>query len=94
MFTGEEKLDTIKFLLERQSENGSWCDDVSSTGEVFATAFAVLTLLLWPSSQTTAAARQGIGWLIRRQDNDGSWPSVPILQVPPSDISDASKVAD
>lgn len=63
-------------MISRQRDDGA-------TGNAFETAFAVLTLLLDADAVSAAAAERGVMHLLARQDVDGSWPSEPILRIPP-----------
>jgi squalene-hopene/tetraprenyl-beta-curcumene cyclase len=79
----EEMKKTIQFLLSNQQGDGGWNDNFSKTSEVFGTAFIILSLLLYPNSETLSASKRGIYWLINQQNSDGSWPSAPILKITP-----------
>ncbi len=73
----------LQFLLSQQQQDGGWNDSNGGDSEVFATAFIVLSLLLFPDHQTLKGAEQGIAWLLQQQNFDGSWLSQPILRIPP-----------
>jgi squalene-hopene/tetraprenyl-beta-curcumene cyclase len=83
-----ERAKTIAYLLTVQLKDGSWNDSSGTKGEVFATAFTILALLLSPGRETLTSAKRGIDWLIRHQLEDGSWPSFPILRIPPAKVTD------
>lgn len=74
---------TVEFLLSNQQKEGGWNDSFSMDSEVFGTAFVILSLLLYPNRKTLSASKKGIYWLVNQQNLDGSWPTAPILKIPP-----------
>jgi hypothetical protein len=86
-------LATINYVLDHQLEDGSWSDENEPKGGVFATSFCTLTALLSPTIETLGAARRGVEWLTKAQNRDGSWPSIPMLQIPPTNVADSSTIA-
>ena len=83
---------TVNFILDHQLEDGSWSDENDPVGGVFATSFCALTTLLSPTAETLGAARRGVEWLMKAQNRDGSWPSIPMLQIPPANVADSSSI--
>jgi hypothetical protein len=77
----QEMKKTIQFLLSNQQGDGGWNDSFGKGSEVFGTAFIILSLLLYPNSETLSASKKGIYWLINQQNRDGSWPTAPILKI-------------
>ena len=74
-------------LLNRQRSDGSWSSPgVGHKSCVFETAFALLCLgflhCIECSAIFKAAAERGVKWLLQMQNEDGSWPSSPILSIP------------
>jgi squalene cyclase len=88
----QEANQTSRFLLLEQQENGGWSDGSSKESETFATSFALLSLLLFPSAETLAAAQKGTAWLLQYQCHDGGWPTVPILRIPPPMVNSPENV--
>lgn len=80
-------------LLARQRPDGGWSDGPAPGGGAFATAHAVLTLLLDPTRTTGAAAARGVQWLLGHQRRDGSWRALPILRIPPPMVRDPGQLA-
>lgn len=72
-------------LLACQRADGAWAPE-DGTSEAFATAFTVLALLLRPRRETLVVAKRGVAWLLERQREDGSWPTAPILRIPPPNV--------
>jgi len=83
-----------RFLLSRQQEDGSWSDGPGEESGVFSTAFILLSLLLFPDEEILKAAERGISWLLQCQNSDGSWPTVPILRIPPPMIKEPESVEE
>lgn len=76
-------------LLARQSEDGGFGDDDPGGGpHAFATAMALTALLTRPDPACDDAIEAAAAWLLARQDEeDGHWPSAPILRIPPPMVS-------
>jgi squalene-hopene/tetraprenyl-beta-curcumene cyclase len=72
----------LDHVIADQRADGGWTDRPLPNGDVFATAFSLLTLLLVPDERSWEAARRGIAFLLGAQDSDGGWPSAPILRIP------------
>lgn len=83
---------SVRSILRAQHDDGSWSDTADEGGEAFATAFAILSLLLFPQPATVEAAVAGLHWLAREQRYDGSWPVVPVLRLPPPQVHDPAAV--
>lgn len=83
---------TIQFLLSKQLEDGGWNDSFGEDSEVFGTAYVILSLLLYPNNETLSASKKGIYWLINKQNCDGSWPTSPILRIPPPMVKDPNTI--
>jgi squalene cyclase len=73
---------TLRYILAQQHEDGGWVDSPADDSEVFATAFCLMSLLLFPERDAMPAAARGAGYLLRQQQADGSWPTAPILRIP------------
>lgn len=90
--------DTIQFLLSSQRPDSGWNNSLNNStepsydSEVFETAFMILSLLLYPTKETLSSAERAINWLIDQQDKNGSWPTVPILKIPPPVIIDPNTI--
>jgi squalene cyclase len=83
-FINEEEIHkTIEFLLSSQQKDGGWNDSFEKKSEIFGTAFTILCLLLYINNETLASIKKGISWILSKQNSDGSWPTVPILKIPP-----------
>ncbi len=81
--TKEEVAKTLRTIMTNQQKDGGWNDSSCKVSEVFETAFMILSLLLLQTTKTISSAKGGIVWLIDHQDNDGGWPTTPILKIPP-----------
>ncbi|HWQ20825.1 MAG TPA: prenyltransferase/squalene oxidase repeat-containing protein, partial [Methanotrichaceae archaeon] len=79
-------------ILSDQRDDGSWNDWAGDDGEVFGTAHAVSSLLLLQSNRALQSAERGIKWLVRHQKDDGSFPTDPILKIPPPMVKDPAAV--
>lgn len=66
-------------LADCQGPDGSW------QGQPFETAFALLALTVDAADQpdTPDVGERAAAWLLRAQNADGSWPSQPMLRIPP-----------
>jgi squalene cyclase len=82
----------LLFLSSSQKQDGGWNDSCGDESEVFATAFVILTLLLYPMDITISHLKKGIYWLLCVQNADGSWPVRPILKIPPPLISNPDTI--
>jgi squalene cyclase len=69
-------------VIADQRTDGGWTDRSLPNGDVFATAFSLLTLLLVPDEPSWTAAGRGVAFLLGAQEADGGWPSTPILRIP------------
>jgi squalene cyclase len=78
----ESAQDTIRRLLAEQRADGGWNDSGGDSSEVFATAFCMLSLLLFPEFGTLDSAAKAAAWLLEQQEAGGRWPAAPILRVP------------
>lgn len=83
----------IRSLMDTQYKDGSWADSDGSEGEAFATAFSMLSLMLYPDTVAKAASASA-AWLMERQRADGSWPVVPTLRLPPPGLQEPSTFSD
>jgi len=92
--TEEEISYPLQVLLGNQHKDGGWNDSFGEISEVFGTAFVVLSLLLCPRLKTLESARNGALWLINQQNKDGSWPTTPILKIPPPMLKDTNLVKE
>jgi squalene cyclase len=79
--------EAITFLLSCQNEDGGWAS-CEGDSEAFETAFSVLSVMLAPTMPTMDPVCRSISWLLDTQSDDGSWPSVPTLRIPPPMIRD------
>jgi len=74
--------------------DGAWGDGYGGLGGAFYTALAVSTLLLEAGcgvrlaseSRFAPLARRGLECLLEMQDQDGGWPSVPMLLTPVPEV--------
>jgi squalene cyclase len=85
---------TADALVSNQSEDGGWNYSFSEKSEVFQTAFVILSLLLYPDRRSIPAIKRGIKWLVQQQNEDGSWPSAPILRIPPPMVKNPQNIKD
>lgn len=80
-------------LLDVQQADGGWTDHEGGPSETFATALLTQALLLvWPV-RGWDAVRRAAAWLVAAQEEDGGWPSIPILQIPPPPEHDPARYA-
>ena len=77
-----ELMESINYLLSQQFNDGGWDDTNECRSTVFATSFAILTLLLRPTTQVIQALTKSTCWLMNEQNHNGSWPPSPILRIP------------
>jgi squalene cyclase len=68
-------------LLSDQGDDGGWKS--GSESEVFGTAFAILSLLLLQNDRALSSVERGVQWLVGQQMSDGSFPTAPMLKIPP-----------
>lgn len=73
---------SVAQLSCEQREDGGWAGDPGGDSEVFATAFNLLSLFLFPEVGTLERAQRGIVWLLEQQTPEGTWRSAPILHIP------------
>jgi squalene-hopene/tetraprenyl-beta-curcumene cyclase len=69
-------------LVRVRHAGGGWGNTEGSESAPFHTALALSTLLLDPDDRHAGAVHEGLWWLLRTQEWDGGWSSVPILRVP------------
>lgn len=83
--TAQERREVAQHLLTLQRPDGSWSnrENLQQSGIAFETAFVILALLLSPGPEVLKAAEKAVKWLIACQNEDGSWPTAPILRIPP-----------
>ena len=71
----------LRFLLDTQNEDGGWGFHTGSTSRAEPTAWAVVALVEWASTQAHKdAASRAFHFLDSAQLPDGSWPSSPALR--------------
>lgn len=71
----------LRFLLDAQNEDGGWGFHKVSTSRAEPTAWAVVALVEWASTQAHKdAAARAFHFLDAAQLPDGSWPSSPALR--------------
>jgi squalene-hopene/tetraprenyl-beta-curcumene cyclase len=68
-------------ILLRQNADGGWSDQKGMPSHAFASAMAILSLLLRPDNTTVRRVQRGAAYLIRT-NVEGLWPAVPILRIP------------
>jgi squalene cyclase len=73
---------TVRLVASRQRPDGGWSDLRDGPSEVFATAFCLLALALFPERGVMADAERAAWWLLRHQEAAGQWPTAPILRIP------------
>lgn len=83
---------TLETARREQREDGAWSELEGGEGEVLATAFRVLLLLLRPFGENLMAASRGIEWLAQEQLMNGGWEPSPILRIPPPMVKDPDQV--
>lgn len=65
----------LAFLAKAEGKSGGWGPDARSPNEVFDTAAAVLALAALPEDATARAMLpRGRAYLLKTQQDDGSWP--------------------
>ena len=70
---------------ELQSSDGSWQCPLTGKPSPFETASSAILLCFDDARRYEHHAAKAVGWLLGHQLNDGSWPSRPVLRVPPSE---------
>jgi len=83
---------SVAFLLAHQNRDGGWNDSDGGVSEVFATAWSILTLMIDPSSEVSQACERARVWLVGCQLPNGAWPVMPILRIPPPNVTDVMSV--
>lgn len=78
-----------KWALRRQAADGSWSAPGATTS-AFATALSLSVLLR--CGRTDVRVDCAIERLIALQDADGSWPSHPIMRIPPPHLLEPASV--
>ena len=68
----------LKFILDRQSEDGGWYDPVFQPSGVETTAHLVqdsviASLVLQDGLPVRSSCEKGLNWILTHQDSDGSW---------------------
>lgn len=81
-------------VLARVHCDGGWGTNLGGASSAFHTALAVKTLTIACDDRHTRAIGDGLTWLLRMQEPDGGWPTVPILRVPRPDIHHPRGAAD
>jgi squalene-hopene/tetraprenyl-beta-curcumene cyclase len=98
--TAAGRLDSARLVAIRnalvawRSTDGGWGDAHAgdSTSHTFATANALLCLLLAPRrSEGDQIVHDAAAWLHAHQAADGSWPSTPILRIPDAHVSNPER---
>jgi len=79
----EEVFDALDTAVSFQQSDGGWQDASTGEPDIFETALWLLALLIYPSERFTDNRLQAARMLLRAQLPDGSWPVLPILQIPP-----------
>lgn len=83
---------TRKSLIALQLGDGSWDHLKNGKGSAFSTALALLTLFHLDPLNSVDSITRGLNWLLEYQNSDGSWESVPIMQIPhPYDTQPSEK---
>jgi squalene-hopene/tetraprenyl-beta-curcumene cyclase len=70
------------WFVQACEPDGGWGNCIGGAAAPFHTALVVATLLLDEKHRHGTAARNGISWLLRAQQPDGSWPAVAIQRIP------------
>src|SRR5262249_33234467 len=68
-----------EWALRSQAGDGSWSAP-GAAGSAFATALALSILLL--AEATGRSVERGLSRLVALQDDDGGWPSYPMMRIP------------
>lgn len=72
--TAEERQQSLQELLAAQRADGGWSSSPSASSDAFVTGLALYALHIGGELPTDAPAyRRGIRFLLRTQDEDGSW---------------------
>jgi squalene cyclase len=93
IWSSSDALKVEQYFVARQQSTGAWGDN-RETGEApdaFETAFVLLALSLCNHAAVSHAVEQGVRWLLSAQNEDGSWPSVPILRIPAPTVRDPDR---
>lgn len=84
----------IEYTTSEVHDDGGWADGHDNS-HVFATALALLILLLSPNIlNVREIIDNGINWLLVRQLDDGSWPCVRIFLIPPRNVRNLKFVTE
>ncbi|MBO8132193.1 MAG: hypothetical protein H0Z29_11930 [Candidatus Marinimicrobia bacterium] len=73
----------LLWLIDIQSEEGGWSNQVTPVLNPYDTALALLAFMVKGSGiDCSKSIKEGIEWLIANQLEDGSWESSPIMVIP------------
>jgi squalene cyclase len=90
--TAEIAENAANSLLSDQRYDGGWNDWSGIESEVFGTAFALSSLLLLQNDRALPSVERGMQWLVGQQRSDGSFPTAPMLKIPPPMVKDPAAV--
>jgi len=76
----------IDEVISRMSVEGYWVES-NNDSSLFSTALFLRTVLLLPDKKNLKAVSKCVDYLLQSQLTDGSWPSAPILRIPPPMIT-------
>jgi squalene cyclase len=82
----------VRWAREAQAANGSWTTLEPSLPSPFATALGVSILATGGAPKTDV--ERGVKALLEAGDDDGGWPSHPVLRIPPSDVEEPADLVE
>lgn len=83
---------SVAALTSLVKPRGGWGEGEDGDAQPFATAHALLALMVGPPALVDRElVGGGVAWLLDRQRDDGSWPTVPILRIPDPRVVDPDR---
>lgn len=84
IWSPSDALKVEQYFVARQLSTGAWGGnrEPEEAPDAFETAFVLLALSMCNRPAVSFSVEHGVKWLLSAQNEDGSWPSAPILRIP------------